>query len=384
VELHELHVGEPRAGAPGDRVAVAGGHLRVRGVAVHLAAAAGGEHGRVGGDLDGAAGHARPRAGAAAPRPLAVDHEVEHARLLEHADARARLHALDERPRHLGARLVAARVDDAARRVRGLAPELEVAAVLGAVERGPGGVELAHAVGPLLDEHLHGVGVAQRGPGGERVGAVEGGRVAGAERRGDAALRVRGGRVEERALGEEQHVGVAGGAGAAGARAELGGAPRGVEPGHAGADDENARAEAVDHAGREADRGTRTERRARGRGGPGHARRNLARDVRYIPRLSVGRPVRARRGAGAVLLFTRISFAHAALSPPPGRAVRRRRRGRGPVRRPAAAQQPAAPRPPPATSTRTSPARSASRCSPSRASSRRPTPRPSTRPCARP
>jgi hypothetical protein len=127
VELHELHVGEPRAGAPGDRVAVAGGHLRVRGVAVHLAAAAGGEHRGVGGDLDGAAGRRSPARRRSSAAPLAVDHEVEHARLLEHAHARARAHALDERARHLGARLVAARVDDAARRVRGLAPELEVA-----------------------------------------------------------------------------------------------------------------------------------------------------------------------------------------------------------------------------------------------------------------
>ncbi len=43
VELHELHVGDPAAGAPGHGDAVAGGHVRVAGVEVDLAGTAGGE-----------------------------------------------------------------------------------------------------------------------------------------------------------------------------------------------------------------------------------------------------------------------------------------------------------------------------------------------------
>ena len=44
VELHELHVGHAAAGAPGHGDAVAGGGVRVAGVEIDLAGAAGGEH----------------------------------------------------------------------------------------------------------------------------------------------------------------------------------------------------------------------------------------------------------------------------------------------------------------------------------------------------
>jgi hypothetical protein len=44
VELDELHVADPAAGAPGHRDAVAGGGVGVAGVAVDLAHAAGGQH----------------------------------------------------------------------------------------------------------------------------------------------------------------------------------------------------------------------------------------------------------------------------------------------------------------------------------------------------
>ena len=44
VELVELHVGDPAAGAPGHGDAVAGGAVRVAGVQVDLAGAAGGQH----------------------------------------------------------------------------------------------------------------------------------------------------------------------------------------------------------------------------------------------------------------------------------------------------------------------------------------------------
>ncbi len=55
-------------------------------------------------------------------------------------------------------------------------------------------------------------------------------RIAGAERRGDAALRVRGRAVEQRSLGEQQDV------------AMIGRPPRGVKSGDAAADDEKPRA----------------------------------------------------------------------------------------------------------------------------------------------
>jgi hypothetical protein len=61
-------------------------------------------------------------------------------------------------------------------------------------------------------------------------------RVTGAERRGDTALRIGGGAVEERALREEQHFSV------------LRRAPCGVQTGDTTADDEEARAYAIGHA----------------------------------------------------------------------------------------------------------------------------------------
>ena len=129
-------------------------------------------------------------------------------------------HALDQGPRDFRARLVAVRVHDPLARMRGLLAEREAAGRVG-VEPRADRRELAHALRPLGDEHFDRRGVAQRRSGGERVEPVELGRVAGAERRGDAALRVRRRAVEERALGEHEHVAV------------LGCAPRGVQSRHA-------------------------------------------------------------------------------------------------------------------------------------------------------
>ena len=62
VELDELHVADPAAGAPGHRDAVAGGGVGVAGVAVDLADAAGGQHDGAGRQrLDAARGPCRAR-----------------------------------------------------------------------------------------------------------------------------------------------------------------------------------------------------------------------------------------------------------------------------------------------------------------------------------
>ena len=167
----------------------------------------------------------------------ATHDEIEHARFLEHANALGVAHASHERARDLGAGLIAVRVDDAILRVRRLAPELEPAARI-EIELRAGGLQLANARRAFFDQHLHRRRVAQRRTRGERVLPVERGRVAGAERGGDAALRVRGGAVEQRALGEQQHVAV------------LRRAPRRVQPGDAAADDEKPRANPIGHAER--------------------------------------------------------------------------------------------------------------------------------------
>ena len=191
VELHEFHVGQSCARTVRDRVAVAGRDLGVRGVPVELPAPAGREHRRVGDDLHGAARDTRLHAGAASVH----DDEVQRACALEHRDVRAVAHALDQRSRDLRAGLVAVRVHDPLARVRGLLAEREPAGRVG-VEPRADRRELPHALRPLGDEHLHGRRVAQRGSSRQRVEPVEFRRVTGAERRGDAALRVRGGAVE--------------------------------------------------------------------------------------------------------------------------------------------------------------------------------------------
>ncbi len=112
-------------------------------------------------------------------------------------------HARDERARDLGAGLVAVRVDDAILRVRRLASELEPARRI-EIEVRAGGLQLAHARRSFFDQHLHRRRVAERRAGGERVLPVQRGRVAGAERRGDSALRVRGRAVEQRSLRQQQ------------------------------------------------------------------------------------------------------------------------------------------------------------------------------------
>ena len=89
--------------------------------------------------------------------------------------------------------------------------------------------ELADAIRALGGEHPHRVGVAEPGARGERVGAVQLGRVVVLDqRRGHATLRVAGGRPAELALGEHLHR-EAGGAGA----------DRGREAGDAAAEHED-------------------------------------------------------------------------------------------------------------------------------------------------
>src|SRR6185369_5653715 len=92
---------------------------RIGRIAVDLAAAAGGEHRRVGNDLHRFAGDA----GAHAVARAATNDEIEHARFFENSNALRLAHASDEGPRHFGARLVPVRVYDAIFRVRRLAPE---------------------------------------------------------------------------------------------------------------------------------------------------------------------------------------------------------------------------------------------------------------------
>ena len=97
-------------------------------------------------------------------------------------------------------------------------------------------LEVAHALGRLLAEHLHGAGAGRVAAGGEGVLGVLGGRVARRERRGDPALRPVAGRLRQRRAAHERD-----------ARALVGRHERGVEAGCAGANHCNVGAEGLVH-----------------------------------------------------------------------------------------------------------------------------------------
>lgn len=90
--------------------------------------------------------------------------------------------------------------------MRCLAAQLEIPAWL-EIEARAGSLQLTHARRAFLDEYLDRLRVAQRGTGGQRVAAVQLRRISGTERCSDPTLRVCRRAVEERPLGEYEHLG---------------------------------------------------------------------------------------------------------------------------------------------------------------------------------
>lgn len=201
MELHELHVAQLHARPVRHGEAVPRGHLRIGGIAIDLAAPARGQHGCVGDYLGGHPGHARPHAAAA----VAVHYQVEHARLLHHLDLIRLTHAGNERRRHLGARLVAVRMHYAPARVCGLVAQLQPSGGT-EIEVSARCVQFSNAGRALLHQHLHRGSVTQGCSGRQSVPPVQLRRVARSQRRRNPALRVRGGAVEEGALGQQHHL----------------------------------------------------------------------------------------------------------------------------------------------------------------------------------
>ena len=114
-------------------------------------------------------------------------------------------HRVDQRALDLGAGRRPAGVDDAGQRVAALAGQQQPALGV-AVEGGAERDQLVDAGRSLVDQHPHGVHVAQARAGGERVGEVQvGGVGVAAEHRGDAALGPARGGLLELALGEHAH-----------------------------------------------------------------------------------------------------------------------------------------------------------------------------------
>jgi len=94
------------------------------------------------------------------------DDQIQNSGFLQHLDALALLHPLDQGARDLGASLIAVRVDDPASGVRGLAPELEVSTRLEVKVRA-GCRQLSHSRRPFFDQDFHRLGIAERGTGSE-------------------------------------------------------------------------------------------------------------------------------------------------------------------------------------------------------------------------
>ena len=158
----------------------------------------------------------------------ALDEQVEGEGALEQR-GRGLAHGGDERPLDLHAGGGAAGVDDAGDGVAALPGPGQLAAGVVDVEDGAEGDQLVDPVGALVDEHPHGVDVAQAVAGGEGVGEVEVGGVGvgAAEHGGHAALGPPGGGHVEGGLGEH-----------ADAHAAAGGPHRGRQAGDARAEDE--------------------------------------------------------------------------------------------------------------------------------------------------
>jgi len=226
VELHHLKVPEDGAGAGGEDEPLPVGAERVRGVGVQAAHTASCQDGAGGGE-DGAQ--------AAALDLDAGDgavgcHDAGGAGVLEHGDGRDAGGHGRERPHDLGARGVPVGVDDAAAAVGAFEAELERSGG-GAVERDALADEPVDRGGGGGGDGGNGVGIAEARAGGEGVGGVERGIVAGGDGGRDPALRPAGGGLAVGHLGEE------------GARREQdaglrGEAERGGEAGQAGADDD--------------------------------------------------------------------------------------------------------------------------------------------------
>ncbi len=230
VELDELHVGHPAAGAPGHGDAVAGRGVRVGGVEVDLAGAAGGEHGVAGGEgLDLARALVQrvdaeelPLLAAGAPAGDEIDGDVllEGVMLGWAARGRAGWSAPHRRwrpprgPHGAGVAAFARQMQTAGR--------LRVGGEGDAVLRQPGD-HLARLADHQPGDRL----VAEAGAGDQGVVHVRLERVAAVDRRCDPALRPVAGALGHLALGDN------------GDAALVGKLERGGERGEAAAEDED-------------------------------------------------------------------------------------------------------------------------------------------------
>ena len=201
MELHELEIGDARAGAPRQRDAVAGRDRRIGRLAEDLSGAAGRQQHRAAPSIVAGVARVAIRRARRSGRPRTIS---AIARVwLSTVHARVGRDARPQQPADLASGRVA-RVQHAAHAVRALAAERRAAPVAIAIERGAPLEQLADVADAVLHEHAHGVFVAQAVAGGHRVGEMLLRRILGADRGGDAALRVAGVALGGIGLGEDR------------------------------------------------------------------------------------------------------------------------------------------------------------------------------------
>ncbi len=215
MELHEFHVGDGRPGTVGHGDAVAGGDVRVAGVEVHLAGAAGGK--KRDARREGAYLAALSVEHVGAQAAVFLEVLLEHLRLGDKVDGDVVLVDGDvvviQDRLHQGALDLAAGdvlgVQDAPRAVTALAGQVVGVAALGELDTPVD--QVADDLGPFLDHHAHHVLMADTGTGHQRVlhVGVEGVLLGGYG--GDAPLGVVGGGFGNVLLGDQGDPAVSGG-----------------------------------------------------------------------------------------------------------------------------------------------------------------------------
>ncbi len=213
MELHEFHVRHPAARPPRHGDAVAGGAVRIAGVQIDPARAAGGQHHETGGDhLDPTAlavQDVSAQAAVALQTQFAADDQIDDAVVIVQRDARMLASALLQSQLN-GAAGGVGGMDDAPVAVSAFAVQVVIGAALDRRlhrERHPSLAQPADRRRAVFHRELYRVGVAQARAGDHRIVRVGLDRVGGIQHRRDAALRVIGAAFVRGTLSQRDHAG---------------------------------------------------------------------------------------------------------------------------------------------------------------------------------
>ena len=200
MELHELHVGQDRAGFVGDGQTVAGGDFRIGGFAIDLAEASGGEKNGGGANF---VKRAIDFVKEADPNGAAVfKNQASGERVCAKMEMRNLVRASEKSAADFAAGRVPVGMQDAGAAVRGFPGESEFGA--GSIEFGAPFDELCNVFRAFFDQECYRFGAAEAVARAESVLLVQTDFVFVAERYGDATLRPSCGGIAEIGFGEDQ------------------------------------------------------------------------------------------------------------------------------------------------------------------------------------